>query len=165
MEIILVSPSGWDIEKKMDAILAVKSLQMLTEKRLANKNVFDPYICCANDIANQQYYHGIARIIRYEKYVWKELNNDITIRVKPGHMYEGWIQGRTQKSSLTEELLYKGYGKYYGPKLNTIVGWWRDYMDLNGQAVYNKYDTVKKTSKMFQKGTFDGTVTDTLKPK
>jgi len=26
MEIILVSPSGWDIEKKMDAILAVKNL-------------------------------------------------------------------------------------------------------------------------------------------
>ena len=61
--------------------------------------------------------------------------------------------------------MYKGYGKYYGPKLNTIVGWWRDYMYLNGQAVYNKYDTVKKTSKMFQKGTFDGKVTDTLKPK
>jgi len=78
----------------MDAILAVKSLQMLTEKRLAKNNPLENYICCANDISNQQYFYGIARIIRYEKTVKKELNNDITIKLTPGHMYEGWIEGR-----------------------------------------------------------------------
>ena len=79
-------------------------------------------------------------------------------------MYEGFIEGRTKKSTVTEELQYKGYGKYYGPGDSTIVGWWRDYMLLFGQAVYVKYDNVLKKNKMFQQGNFEGKVTDKIKP-
>jgi len=60
-------------------------------------------------------------------------------------------------------LKYKGYGKYFGP-VDTISGWWRDFMDLNGQAVYIKYDNDLKKYKMFQTGTFNGKITATSVP-